>query len=144
MKLNLASPFAASLCVLCACAGQSKSTGAPATGTALIELRKVVLVRIEEPTHAQEIAALIDQMEEQDREARQAVAAYRKRLLALNANYDATEDDFTKLFAEFNDERLARQTGIVKLWATAASLMTDAEWDAVGEARNAVAKAAFD
>jgi hypothetical protein len=133
--------FAAATCLLFACASHPKSARAQGTQAILAEMRGAALVEIKDEARSREVSALIEQLAEQDRLARSAVAIYRTRLLALNADYDATEEDFHKLFSDFNNERLAHQTRIVELWTEMASLTTDAEWDALGKVRIAAAKA---
>jgi TolA-binding protein len=126
--------LAAAVCVLVACASQPELTGAWATQAALIELRESALVEIQDAPRAQQVSALIEQLEEQDREARDAVAAYRQQLLALNADYDATKGEIDRLFGDFNHERRTRQNRFVALWTRFASLTTDeAQRDAVRE-----------
>jgi hypothetical protein len=133
--------FAAAACLILACASQPRPTAAETAQATLSDLRGAVLVDIKDHARAQEVSALVDRLAEEDRNARDAVAAYRGRLLALNANYDATEDEFNKLFADFNNDRLTCQHRIAGLWTRMASLTTDAEWDALGKARIAAVKA---
>jgi hypothetical protein len=133
--------FAGAVCLILACASQPRPAAAETAQATLSDLRGAVLVDIKDHARAQEVSTLVDRLAEEDRNARDSVAAYRGRLLALNANYDATEDDFNELFAAFNNERLTRQHRIAELWITMASLTTDAEWDALGKARIAAVKA---
>ena len=67
--------------------------------TALSELRGAFLVAITDKGHAQRLSIKF----RKKRAGRNAVADYRQRLVSLDANYDATEDDFNKLFADFNN-----------------------------------------
>ena len=129
-------------CLLLACASkQPKSTSAQTMQTELTELRAALLADIADSARAQQAAGLVDQLAQQDREARETAAAQLQRALVLDANYDATEDDFRKLFAEAYGERVQRQNRIVELWTQMAALTTDAEWDALKKSREAAAKA---
>lgn len=125
----------------CACAHEQEVDHAQATQAALADFRGAVLGQVQEPARAREISSIIDQLQRQDREARENVTTYRRRLEILNANYDATGEDFNKLFAEFNDQRLAHQHRVVDLWTRMARLMTDSEWNALARARNGAATA---
>lgn len=130
------------VCLLLACASkQPKSTPAQKVQTTLTELRGALLADIADSARAQEAAGLVDQLAQQDREARETAAVHLERAFSLDANYDSTEDDFRKLFAETNSERLQRQNRMAELWTQMAALTTDTEWDAVKKAREAAAKA---
>ena len=132
---------AVAICLIVACASRPAPTPEETAHSALGQLRGALLVEIADKGRAQKAAALVDQIQEQDREARNAVVDYRQRLGTLDANYDATEDDFNKLFAEFNQERRMHQHRLVDLWTQMAGLTTDAEWKALDKARVAAAKA---
>lgn len=134
--------FALVACLLLACASkQPKSTPAQTVQTTLTELRSALLADIADSARAQEAAGLMNQLAQQDREARETAAVRLQRVLVLDANYDSTEDDFKKLFAETNSERLQRQNRMLELWTQMAALTTDTEWDALKKAREAAAKA---
>jgi hypothetical protein len=132
---------AAIACVVLACASEAKLTAAESAQAALVKLSDAVLTDVRDQGRAQEMLAVVELLRKEDREARSAVAAYRSRLQMLNANYDATEGEFRRLFAEFNSERLMRQDRIVGLWITIARLTTDREWEALAEARTTAAEA---
>ncbi len=140
-SLGCRTTAAVAICLIIACASQPAPTPEAAAHSALSQLRGALLVDIVDKGRAQEAAALVDQIQEQDSEARDTVAHYRQRLRTLDANYDATEDDFSKLFADFNQGRLMHQHQVVDLWTRMAGLTTDAEWKALGNARVAAAKA---
>lgn len=133
--------FVAIAWMACGCAHDQESADPQGAQAALADFREAVLRQVQDPARAQEISSIIDQLERRDRQARETVATYRRRLELLNANYDATDEDFGKLFAEFNDERVAHQHRIVDLWTRMAGLMTDPEWDALASTRNAAATA---
>jgi uncharacterized protein YhaN len=132
---------AAIACVVLACASQPKLTAGESAQAALVKLSDAVLTDVRDRSRAQEMLAVVEQLRKEDREARSAVAAYRSRLQMLNANYDATEGEFRRLFAEFDGERRTRQDRIVGLWITMARLTTDSEWEALAEARTTAAEA---
>src|SRR5262245_62210861 len=96
------------VCFLFACASKPLSSPGERTRAALLELRKATRDAIPDDVRAHEVSRLIDALEIEDRNARDAVAGYRERLRALDANYDTTEADFEKLFVEFNTERRAQ------------------------------------
>ena len=130
------------VCLLLACATkQPKSTPAQTVQARLTELQSALHADVADPTRAQEAAGLVDQLAQQDREAREAAAAHLKRTLALDANYDATEEDFRKLFTETNEERVQRQNRIVELWTQMAALTTESEWADLKRAREAAVQA---
>ena len=129
-------------CLMMSCASKHpKPTPEQEMQTALTELRGALLADVADPARAQQAAGLVDQLARQDREAREAAAAQLQRVLALDANYDATEEDFRKLFAETDSERMQRQNRIVELWTQMAALTTDAEWNALKKQREAAVKA---
>jgi hypothetical protein len=135
-----ASP-AAVACAVLACASQPTLTAGESAEKALTELSSAILADVPDQARAKEIVAVVQQLKKEDREARDTVAAYRERLHALNAKYDASEGDFRSLFADFNNERLMRQNHIAGLWITMAGLTTDREWRALSDARTTAAKA---
>ena len=140
-------PAVGGLCVLVAClllscaSKQPKPTPAQKAQTALTELRSALITHVADSARAQKAAGIVDQLAQEDRAAREAAAAQLQRTLALDANYDASEGDFKKLFAETDSERLQRQNRILGLWTQMAALTTDTEWDALKKAREAAAKA---
>src|SRR5262245_13801269 len=106
----MAAGFAAiATLLLLACARQTKTGTAPAAQAALIELRSAALIEIKDPARARAVFALIDQLRQEDREARDAVAGYRQRVRAIDANYESSDEELRKVFAEFNQERIDRQ-----------------------------------
>jgi hypothetical protein len=119
------------LLVLTGCSHGPKTSSLVSAKGALNELRDAVRDEIKEPARADEVAGVVDQMEQLMIEATEARKAHDIRLQALIRNYDAPEEDFKAAFREFNEKKISRQDRLLLLDQRARSLTTAREWKAL-------------
>jgi major membrane immunogen (membrane-anchored lipoprotein) len=137
-----AAVLAAALLVA-ACSHGPKETLKPAEGV-LEELRAAVAREVKDPDRAKRAAALVDEMEQLTIRANADYKDHEARLRALNANYDATPEDFRALFRDFNDRRDKRQAQTLDLNRRAKALLTMQEWQELAKLREEAAQRAVD
>jgi hypothetical protein len=128
--------------MLLACSHAPKPSAlVPAEG-ALDELRAAVAREVRDPDRARRAVALVDEMERVTLAAHADYKDHEARLRALNANYDATEEDFRALFRAGNALRDARQAQALELNQRAKVLLTAAEWHELTKLREEAARKA--
>jgi ABC-type sulfate transport system substrate-binding protein len=115
----------------------------PAEG-ALDELRAAVAREVKDPDRARRAVALVDEMERITIAAHADYKGHEARLRALNASYDATEEDFRALFRGFNARRDERQARTLELNQSAKALVTAGEWQALARLREEAARKAVE
>jgi hypothetical protein len=121
--------------VLAACSHKPKpSSLVPAEG-ALDDLRAAVAREIKGPERAKQVAALVDELEQLTIAAHADFKAHAAALRTLNANYDATQAEFGKLFRDFNATRDARQARSVDINQRAKALVSAEEWNTLSRVR---------
>ena len=122
-------------CLITACAREPTPTPEDAVRRSMEELRAATLVTIKDPARAKEKAALVDQLERHFAEALKANQAHSERLWTLDADYDATEAGFRKLFADFNAGSVRRRDQFVELRDRMIAATTEAEWNELAKVR---------
>jgi hypothetical protein len=130
--------------VLSACSHKPKpSSLVPAEG-ALDDLRAAVVREIKDPERAKQAVGLVDELEQLTIVAHADFKAHASALRTLNANYDATEAEFGRLFRDFIVKRDARQAHSLDLNRRAKALLSGAEWNALSRVRDRAARDADD
>ncbi|HZF18068.1 MAG TPA: hypothetical protein VE008_00020 [Burkholderiales bacterium] len=99
------------------------------------ELRAAALTTIKDPARAKEVAGLVDELERNFAEALKLDRNHLDRLWALDADYDATQADFRKLFADFNADAVRRRDGFVELRNRLIAATTETEWNELAKTR---------
>lgn len=134
MRLDIALLIGAA-CLLAACAREPTPAPEDAVRRSMDELRAAALKIIKDPARAKETAGLVDRLEQHFDEALKANQTHLKRLWTLDADYDATEADFRKLFADFNAGAVRRRDQFVELRDRMIATTTEAEWTELARAR---------
>ncbi len=119
--------------VLAGCSHEPKPSALVSAKGAFGELRRAVLHEIRDPGKAVEVTGLVDQLEQLMIETSEARTAHIARIRLLNANYNATEEDFRNAFREFNTKRGSRQDGLLAIDQRARALTTSREWKALSK-----------
>jgi len=118
------------------CSHKPKPSTIEVAKRTLDEVRAAVRDEIKDPAKAAEAVGLVDQFEQLVNEGNGARMAHEAVLRSLNANYDATEEDFKTLFREFNAKKNSRQDRIIKILMKARALTTDEEWKALAKVKS--------
>jgi uncharacterized lipoprotein YajG len=132
-----------SLLLVAACSHEPKEALKPAEGV-LDELRAAVTREVKDPNRAKQAAALVDEMEQLTIRANADYRDHEAKLRALNANYDATPDEFRALFGDFNARRDKRQAQALELNRRGKALLTLQEWQELAKLREEALRKAVD
>jgi seryl-tRNA synthetase len=142
MTRRFVRPATAGLLVLLAVAGgcrSSKKAEDPVTvlqGKVNEEVRAVV----KDPNTAAQVEALAQQVLDLLRQMEQEDSAYRARLDALNANYDATSQQFSEISSTHRASHSALLKQSVEIRDRMAGLLTDEEWKKLNDLRADIRK----
>ncbi|MHC4211933.1 MAG: hypothetical protein ACYSWP_01045 [Planctomycetota bacterium] len=96
------------------------------------------LDQIPEAERRDKILALVDKIEGDLGQMRENVAQFVAANKELNADYDATREDFNKLQREFNASRKKFQQQILTTKFQLKELTTEAEWAALIKIKNSM------
>jgi hypothetical protein len=66
------------------------------------------------------------------------------KIRSLNANYDATEEEFQAAFREFNGRQKNRQDRVLEINQRAKNLTTEEEWNALAKKHEEMLKKALE
>ncbi len=117
--------------LMTACSHEPKTTALVSAKDAFDELRAAVMREIKDPDRAAKGVILVDKLEQIMIEADNERQTEENRIRALNADYDAKEEDFCALAQEINAKRSDRQERIVDINQQAKNLTTASEWKAL-------------
>jgi hypothetical protein len=134
MRLDAALLIGAA-CLMAACAREPTPAPEAAVRRSMDDLRAAALTTIKDPARAKEVAGLVDQLERNFAEALKVNRTHLERLWALDADYDATEADFLKLFGDFNAGSVRRRDRFVELRDRLIAATTEAEWSELAKTR---------
>ena len=123
------------VCLMAACSGEPKLTPEKAVLQSMDELRSAAQTTIKDPARAKEMVGVVDQLERHFDEALKANQTHFVRLRALDTDYDTTEADFRKLFADFNAGAVRRRDRFVELRERLIAATTEAEWNDIAKVR---------
>jgi len=129
-----------SVILMAGCSHEPKTTALLSSQSAFDELRAAVTREIRDPDRAAKGVILVDQLEQVMIEASNDRKAHVDRIRALNADYDATEEDFRAMFREFNTKRSDRQARIIDINQQAKNITTSAEWKALVKIEEKIVK----
>ncbi len=136
MPRRISCTVVAGMLALAAIAGcrSSKKAEDPVTvlqGKVNEEVRAVV----KDPNTAAQVEALAQQIVDLLRQMEQENSAYRARLNALNANYDATPQQFNELYAGHMTTYKALLKQSIEIRERMTGLLTDEEWKKLNDLR---------
>jgi hypothetical protein len=119
--------------LIAGCSQKSKPSALKSAEGAFDELRAAVRSEIKDPDKAAQGTQLVDQLERLMIEANKDRKAHDDKIRSLNANYDATEEQFQAAFREFNGRQKNRQDRVLEINQRAKNLTTEEEWNALAK-----------
>jgi hypothetical protein len=122
------------------CAGKRQGA-APEMEDRAADLRAAVRKTVADPERAAAVARAIDDLEAAERDARASRAAERHDLRELNADYDATREQFAVVLQRHADARAGHRRRLAAARDQMIANTTDAEWTALAKPRAAVGRA---
>lgn len=124
------------VCSLFATGCGNKSTTESELRHQMFDDMRVCLDKIPEADRRDKVLALVDKIEGDLGQMRENVAQFIAANEELNADYDATREDFNKLQREFNASRKQLQQQILTAKFQLKDLTTEAEWAALVKIKN--------
>ena len=94
----------------------------------MLEEMRAYLEKIPDPDRRESLLSLARSMKQDLSELRRAADAFGAQVKSLNANYDATKEDFHKLFTQFNASRKSLQQKILTSHFKMKEITAAEEW----------------
>ena len=94
----------------------------------LAETNELVDLTVKDPEKAKQAKAILQDIVNESAQSFKKTRDYDQKFYALNANYEATPDQFMKVLDEQNNERMASETRILGLRFKLKALLTAQEW----------------
>ncbi len=92
---------------------------------------ELVLATVADPLRAERFVELLRERDRLVEQHAVRLLAYREKMAALTADYDASREDFEALLAEFNRQRESAQQEIIDLVASMKGATTADEWKSI-------------
>jgi hypothetical protein len=128
--------FVLALCTLTAChSSKSKETPEQVAENGLAKYQEDIRRVVKDPARAKQLVELSSEFQDLVNEAAQSFKNSHARLMLLNANYDATLDEFHALFDQADKERAELFDKGVALRTRMSALTTESEWTELKKAR---------
>lgn len=88
---------------------------------------------VKDPEKAKQVNAIVGEIVAELKAGRERERTAHRQLYALNANYAATPEEFTKVMDEANNQRMGTSSKILGLRFKMKDLMTADEWKALSD-----------
>jgi TolA-binding protein len=126
--------FVFALLLLAGCGGKEAVAPEDQEAQAFEDYRASIAEVIEDPDRQADVLTVIDSLREDFKRMRQAVELRRTTLRRLNADYDATREQFQEFIAKYDAEIMAARAGVTARRMELVHSMTPEEWDALTKA----------
>src|SRR2546425_6040805 len=114
--------------------GMESSYREAALERGLAEMDELVDKTVKDPEKAKQAKATVQDIINEVKQSFKKTSAFHQKLYALNANYEATPEQFMKVMDEQSNERMASTTRILGLRFKLKALLTPQEWKDLTEA----------
>jgi len=114
--------------------GRPGASGEPTTQEVVSEVKRLVEENVKDPAKANQVQALIQEIVQEVRRSSQAARGFHEQLAALNANYDAPPEQFTKILDQLNNARMESAARILGTRFKIKELLTREEWKKLDDA----------
>jgi uncharacterized protein YpuA (DUF1002 family) len=122
------------------CAGRHHGSGAEYREAAIqrgvTETNDLLDRTVKDPARANQAKAIVQDIVGEVKQSYKVNQEYHKKLYALNTNYDAAPEQFTKLLDDLNNARMASATKILGMRFKMKSILTPQEWKEFADAMN--------
>jgi len=125
-----------------ACASKDQVAPADVEKQAFEDLRTQVREVIDEADREAKVIGIVDQLENDIADLRAVIKDRRERVLALNADYDTTRDEFAAVLAKIEKEVADNRTSVSATHRELLGAVTDEERSAIAKSRTAAMRAA--
>jgi Spy/CpxP family protein refolding chaperone len=100
------------------------------------EMAALIDKTVQDPEKAKQVQALTGDIIAEVKQTYQQNRQYHQKLYELNANYEATPEEFTKILDEMNNNRMRSASKILGLRFKMKELLTAQEWKALTDGMN--------
>lgn len=100
------------------------------------EVAALIDKTIQDPAKAARVKSLAQEIMKEVTSSTEQSRAGHQQLYAVNARYDATPEEFTKILDDINNQRMQHATRILKLRFEMKDTLTEQEWKALTDALN--------
>ena len=114
--------------------GMAKGHGAYREGSAeraIPEVKALIERHVKDPNKAQQVQTVLQEIIAEVKSSKQQARGYHEQLSALNARYEATPEEFTKVLDELNNSRMQSSAKILALRFKIKEMLTADEWKAL-------------
>ena len=125
---------------LVACGGKEAVAPEDVEREAIDDFRQTIEEVIEDPDREAEIMALVDGLYGDFRNLRESVTKRRTELRRLNADYDATREQFGEFIEVIDAEIKAERKSVTQRRIALVEATTEQEWDALKKAETKTMK----
>jgi len=94
----------------------------------VLEEMRIYIRKIPDPNRVEQLLVLVDALQQDLAELNRTVRKFRSDMRMLNANYDATRDDFDEILDDYNTTRKGKQREILTSYLKMKELTTPDEW----------------
>jgi TolA-binding protein len=122
------------LLLIAACGGKDVVTTADQEGEAFADLRLVVIEVIPDEDRQAEIIRHVDYLQEEFRDLIEAVSVRRTELRRLNADYDATREQFREFIDRYDAQIVAARKSVTERHFALVRATTADEWELLKKA----------
>lgn len=133
MKNRICTILATALFGIGLLAGCKGPTQLEATTSAVDETRMLIKEHVVDEAKAEQMLALVDQLEKDLEAYREIRAAHDRGLVEKNADYDATREDLQTLYDAYNSDTRSIGMKIVQTDLAMKKLSTPEEWTEISE-----------
>jgi Tfp pilus assembly protein FimV len=113
--------------------GRMHGTGDTYWDKAKSDMAALIKKHVADPERAKEANKVTEDIVAELRKSRDQTRQYHRQLYELNAKYDATPEEFTKILDEANHSRMQSASRILGLRFKLKNLLTAQEWNALSQ-----------
>ena len=99
----------------------------------VLEEMRIYIRKIPDPNRVEQLIVLVDVLQQDLAELNRTVRKFRSDMRTLNVDYDATREDFGKIFDEYNTTRKGKQREILTSYIKMKELTTPDEWKSLAK-----------
>ena len=110
--------------------------GEPGSSTfdrGLKEMTTVIEKTVQDPEKAKQARGIVEEIVAKVKQSIQQKQQFHQRLDELNANYESTSEEFTKILDDLTNGRMRTATKMLGLRFTMKAMLTAQEWKALSE-----------
>ncbi|HID28824.1 MAG TPA: hypothetical protein EYP19_02330 [Desulfobacterales bacterium] len=99
----------------------------------VLEEMRIYIEKIPDPKRVEQLLVSVDALQQDLSELNRTVRKFRSDMRTLNVNYDATREDFCKIFDEYNMARKGKQRELLTSYRNMKELTTPSEWKSLAK-----------